>query len=60
VGASVLHQDLPHQVGGNSKEVSAILPLWRTLSGQAKIGLVHEGRALQRVVAAFSLQIVMG
>ena len=58
--AGVLHQDLPHEPRGNSKKVRAVLPLRRTLAGQAQIGLVHQCRTLQSMIAAFLTQVVPG
>ena len=60
VGASVLHQNLTHHVGGYAEEMSAILPFRRILPGEPQESLVHQGSALQGVVVAFALQIVMG
>jgi hypothetical protein len=40
--------------------MSAILPFRRILTGESQESLVHQGSALQGVVAAFALQIGMG
>ena len=55
----ILHQDLAHQVSGNPEKVGAILPLRRILARQPHIGFVYQGRALQSVVGAFPLQVIV-
>jgi len=43
----VVHQNLPHRLGGDSEEVCAALPLLATPARQAQIRFVHHGCSLQ-------------
>ena len=54
----MVYQDLPHDPRGDREKMRAILPLRRILSGKPQIGLVHQGRTLQRVVASFLPKMV--
>ncbi len=51
--AGILDKDLPHEVCGDSKEMSTVLPGWRRTAGKPHVSLMHQGRALQRVFVAF-------
>ena len=50
----MIHQDVPHQLCGYAKEVSAVLPLRHFLANQAQIGFVDQGSALEGVIGAFA------
>ena len=50
--AGVFHQDLPHQVRRDPKEMRTVLPLRCALSGQSHVRFMHKGSALERMVAA--------
>jgi hypothetical protein len=56
MAAGVVHKNLPHQPGGDAKEMSAPLPLRGVHPYQTQIGFIHQGCALQRVVRAFLTQ----
>jgi hypothetical protein len=43
----MIHQDLPHQVSGNSEEVRAALPIREILRYQPKVRFVYECSGLQ-------------
>ena len=49
--ARVLDQNLPHQLGTDGQEMRTVLEVSCALLLQAQIRLVHQGGALQRVVA---------
>src|SRR5450631_795630 len=57
--ASVVHQDLPHQLRRNRKEMGAILPLGKILIDQTNVSFVDQGGALQGVTRALVLQVMM-
>ena len=46
--ASVVNQDAAHQLGGNAKELRAVLPAHPSLIDEAEIGFVDQHRGLQR------------
>src|SRR5207302_1886551 len=50
--ARMIHQDVPHDLRGNRKEVRLTRELNPTVTQQSKIGFVDQRRALQSVVAA--------
>src|SRR6516162_10933105 len=50
----VVHEDLPHQPRRDPEEMGAILPLNVSPVDQPQIGLVHECRRLERVIAALT------
>src|SRR6266705_6349923 len=56
---SVIDQDLTHRPGRYGEEVSAILPAWIGLVGQAQISLVHQRCRLQCVVGTLSAHMTM-
>jgi hypothetical protein len=56
----MIHQDVPHHLRGNTEKVSPVLPFLRFLPDQTQIRLVHQGRALQGVVGAFSPETAPG
>ena len=53
-GAGVIDQDAAHQLGRHREEVRTVLPHGAPLIDETEIGLVHEGRRLQRVVRALA------
>ncbi len=53
----VVHEDSPHHARRQGEEMGAALPVHRVLADQPDVRLVHEGRRLQRVVAAVSAQM---
>ena len=57
VVAGVVHDDAPHQLCGDAEEVRAILPVNRPLPNELEIGLVHERRGLQRVIAPLAREV---
>ena len=60
VGPCLLDEDLPHGVGGNRREVGAILPGGVGLAQQADVGLVHQRRGLQREIRALAPYVPRG
>jgi len=57
VTASVIHQDLPHELRRDGKEMLAILVLRIFLPEQAEIGFVHERRALEGVTGSLAQKL---
>jgi hypothetical protein len=55
--AGMIDQDAPHHLTRDSEELPAVLPHDLPLIDQPQICLVHEGRRLQRVPAAFAAQL---
>lgn len=53
----MIHQDLPHQVGGYAEKLSARVPRGPGLVYQSQIGLVHQRGGLQGVVMPFAAQV---
>jgi hypothetical protein len=53
----VVHEDPPHEIGGERKEVRAALPVDGLLVDQPDERLVHERRALDGVVVPFAPQM---
>jgi hypothetical protein len=53
----VIDQDTPHQIGGNGKEVSPVLPVYIPRINEPQKGLVDQGRRLQGMTAALPAQI---
>src|ERR1700680_2530673 len=53
----MIDQNVPHQLRGYSKKVSAVWPLRRSLANQAQIRFVDQGGALQGVVGTFAAQM---
>jgi hypothetical protein len=53
----MIHQDLPHQVRGNSDEVSAILPGLIGLFHEAEIRFINQGRRLEGMAGPLPAQI---
>ena len=56
--AGMVHQDAPHHLRGDGEELAPVLPGGRALAEQAEVGLVHEGRGLQRVARPLATQAV--
>jgi len=55
----IVHQDAPHHLGRNAKEVGPALPLHISLIGQPKKGFIHESGRLQGMTRAFSFNVPM-
>jgi hypothetical protein len=53
----MIDQDPPHELCGKSYELRTTLPGHIPLIDEAQVGLVNQGRALQRVVRALSTQL---
>ena len=60
MGAGVLDQNLSHYPGGDPEEMGAVLPVGCVRSGQPQVRLMDQSRALQGMVAALALQIMVG
>lgn len=56
----MVHQDLAHRPGRHSEEMGTILPSVVPYVNQLQVGLVHEGRGLQRMPVPFSRKIYSG
>jgi hypothetical protein len=56
VGAGAVDEDTAHDVGGDTDEVFAILPV-DVLFGEAEVGFVDEGGGLEGVVAALAAHV---
>ena len=54
LGAGMIHQDSPHNVGGCGKKVCAAPPIHFSQLRQAKIRVVNQSRRLQSVVNTLS------
>jgi len=54
----MIHEDASHQLRGNTKKMSPVLPLGRLLMEKTQIGLVNECAALKCVVGAFPPEVV--
>jgi len=55
--AGMIHQDQPHQVGGDGKEVRPVFPILLPLPDQPEVGFVDQGGGLQSMVATFPAQV---
>jgi hypothetical protein len=53
----MIDQNVPHQLRGHAKKVSAVLPLRRFLANQPQIGFVHQRSALEGVIGTFTPQM---
>ena len=60
VAARVVHQNLAHQMRGDAEEVRPALPIGKALRHQPHVGLMDQGRGLQRGRRAFVAKIVLG
>jgi hypothetical protein len=56
----VIHEDVPHGPGGDGEEVPAALPHPFRPAGEAQVGLVHEGRRLERARGRLTAHRVLG
>jgi hypothetical protein len=56
----IVHQNLPHESGGDGNKVFPVLGLKRALPGQSQVSFVHQGRGLQSVSRALLLQVMVG
>ncbi len=55
--SSMIDQNVPHQSGRDTEEVSAVSPLRRVLPVQTKVPLVDQRGPLQGVAAALALKM---
>ena len=55
--ARKIDEDLPHQTGGDGKEVRTAVPFHRYAAHEPNESLVNQGRRLQEVSGAFTRQI---
>lgn len=58
--AGMVHEDAPHEVGGEAKEVFAVLERDTALIDQLEVKFVHEGGGLQGVAAPFAAEHGLG
>ncbi len=58
-GAGIIHQDVPHYIGGHPDEVLTAIPL-RIFFAEPKVGLIDESGGLQGVIGAFPSHIRRG
>jgi len=56
----MVHQNLPHEVGGHGKKVCAIVQSQGLLLYESQISFVHQCSALQRMAGALGFEVVMG
>src|ERR1017187_159 len=50
----MFHQNAPHQLGRNRKEMRAILPLDTLIIHQAHVGLIYQGRRLEAMAGTLA------
>ena len=55
-----VHQNTAHRIGCGPKEVVSVVEIGEVLSQQADIGLVHQGRGLERVTGLFTGELLSG
>lgn len=55
----MVNQDLTPQPRSHADEVRAVPQIDRLAAGQPELGLVNQSRALQGVIRAFGLQVVV-
>ena len=60
MGPSIVHENAPHDLGGHTEKMGAVLPRGGALIDEAQISFMDEAGRLQGVVRAFSLQILAG
>lgn len=58
--SGVVNENVPHDLRGDAKKMSAIFPLRLLLLNEAKIGFVYERRTLKGMVGAFAAQMATG
>ena len=56
-GASAIHQDVPHDLGGEAEELRPVLPLHVGLVHELQVGLVYEGVRLQGVARTLPAEV---
>jgi hypothetical protein len=56
----VVDEDLAHGAGGDAEEMRAVLPVDRAAADELEVGLVDEGRGLERVPRALVPEIGAG
>ena len=60
MATGVIYEDASHQLGGNGKEMSSILPLHLANINQAQVSLIHESSGLQAVAVPLALHVPAG
>ena len=58
--ARMIHQNLPHQPGGDSQEMRPVLPVHLRLVHQFKVDLIDQRGGLQGVALALHPHVVLG
>lgn len=58
VFARMIHQQATHYLSRNAEEVSPVLPVYSRLVYQTQVSLVYQSGRLQRVIWAFTSQII--
>ena len=53
----MIDEDLAHYAGGDAVEMRPALPVDLGVIDQAQVSFVHQGRGLERVVAALASQV---
>jgi hypothetical protein len=56
----MVHQDLAHEAGGDAEELGAVFDPQRRLIDEPEIRLMHQGSALQSVIASLRGEVVAG
>lgn len=54
----MIDQDAPHELRRDGKEMNPVVPAYRGVPHQSQIGLMHERRALQRVIRTLLPQTI--
>ena len=55
----MIHEDLPHHLCRQSKEMNSALPVCRLAFYQTKIGFMNQGRRLQSMITALPREILL-
>ena len=56
----VIHQDPPHELGGDTEKLGAVLPLDPALVHHSQIRFVNEGGRLKGMIATLPLEMTPG
>src|SRR5262249_3835232 len=59
MAARVVHKDLPHELGGDTHEMRAVLCVERALAAETQIGFVNKRCGLERVAMPLASEIVV-
>ena len=60
MGARMVDQNAPHELGGDAEELGAVLPLDTALIDHSQVCFVDERGRLKRVIAPLPLEIAPG